>query len=834
MTVAIAHRRTARRETDVGSMIPYSTHVDEHVVRTRAGDYVQTLQLSGLGFECADDEDMNHWHEGLNALWRNIASPHWAVWTHVVRRRQVPRPSSRRASGFAGQLQAHYERSLDERQLMGNELYLSLVYRPQPTAAGAMALGVLKRTQPAGGRFEMHDSLEECAKKRQEVLAALDAYDPRPLGLYREGPHLYSSLLEFYGLLVNAEWQRVPLPRVPLHEALATTRPLFGGESMEYRLPTATRLSAFLGIQSYPTPTLPGMFNNLLSAPFSFVLTQSFTFLPKATSLELMSRQLRRMTAAADLAVSQAEELKTALDDLASHRFVLGDQHFTLQVMAEPFDGVHEADGPPRLKRLNDHVAQARFLLSECGMTVAREDLALEGAFWGQLPGNFQYRTRKAPITSRNFAAMSGFHNHPTGRAEGNHWGEALATFVTSAHSPHAFSLHASDPRARDGGSRKDVGHIACIGPVGTGKTTLLGFLVAMLTRFGASQVVFDKDEGLHILIRGLGGAYLPLRNGRPTGCNPLQLDPTGANVAFLKQWLHRLVVRPGAAELSARQQEDVDHALHGTLALPRHVRRLSRLVEFLDPTDPEGVHARLRPWCTHLGGDLGWVFDNVQDDIVGLLEQQTLVGFDVTDFLDNPMVRDPMSMYLFHLVNRLVDGRRLVVWADEFAKLLADPSFANFSKDGLEGWRKKEAALCVFTQSASHVLDSSIARAIVEQTPTKIFFPNPAADHDEYTRGFNLTEREFKLVKETLQPGSRSFLIKQNHSSVVATLDLRGFDAELAVISGRTSNVELMKTLIEQHGPSPDDWLPAFMQAATGRTNTDASLQLILQGGPG
>ena len=55
-----------------------------------------------------------------------------------------------------------------------------------------------------------------------------------------------------------------------------------------------------------------------------------------------------------------------------------------------------------------------------------------------------------------------------------------------------------------------------------------------------------------------------------------------------------------------------------------------------------------------------------------------------------------------------------------------------------------------------------------------------------EYIEGFGLTEREFKLIKEQLEPGSRMFLVKQGHHSVVCQLDLKGFDAELAVISGR------------------------------------------------
>ena len=198
-----------------------------------------------------------------------------------------------------------------------------------------------------------------------------------------------------------------------------------------------------------------------------------------------------------------------------------------------------------RLKALNDHVALARSLLADTGMLVAREDLALEAAFWAQLPGNFPHRPRKAPITSRNFAAMAPFHNYPTGRATGNHWGDALSLFVTSARSPYHFSLHASDPLDPNGGSRRDTGHTLICGPTGSGKTVFIGFLIAMLDRQGVTQVVFDKDRGLEILVRALGGEYLPLRNGVPTGFNPLQLPITPTNVEFLKAWLRSLSSGP-------------------------------------------------------------------------------------------------------------------------------------------------------------------------------------------------------------------------------------------------------------------------------------------------
>jgi type IV secretion system protein VirB4 len=61
------------------------------------------------------------------------------------------------------------------------------------------------------------------------------------------------------------------------------------------------------------------------------------------------------------------------------------------------------------------------------------------------------------------------------------------------------------------------------------------------------------------------------------------------------------------------------------------------------------------------------------------------------------------------------------------------------------------------------------------------------------------------------MAPGSRRFLVKQGQNSVVAELNLKGFDDELAVISGTTDNVNLMTQIIEQHGDDPAVWLPIF-----------------------
>ena len=184
--------------------------------------------------------------------------------------------------------------------------------------------------------------------------------------------------------------------------------------------------------------------------------------------------------------------------------------------------------------------------------------------------------------------------------------------------------------------------------------------------------------------------------------------------------------------------------------------------------------------------------------------------------FSINALTRSPVTLYLFHVIRSLLDGRRFVCWMDEFWRLLADPAFESFAKDGPKTWRKLNAVMAVATQSASDVLESRISRTIIEQTPTKILFPNPDANAAEYIEGFGLSGREFKLIKEQLEPGSRRFLVKQGHYSVVCELDLKGFDAELKVISGRASSVEELHRIMAKTGPDPARWLPEFMASTS------------------
>ena len=227
--------KAVRRERGLASEIPYTAHVAEAVVKTRHGDYVQVFRLAGASFETADDAQLNDWHERLNGLWRNIARENVALWTHIIRRREPLILQNRHAPGFAHDLAAKYHARLAGETLMVNEITLALVYRPAAGVAVGAASRFFARTRPDEARLELKDSLEACEKLGETLQSALARYEPQRLGIYEARSRRYSSLLEFLSFLVNAERSSVPLPRAPLGGILATTRPLFGFETIEYR-----------------------------------------------------------------------------------------------------------------------------------------------------------------------------------------------------------------------------------------------------------------------------------------------------------------------------------------------------------------------------------------------------------------------------------------------------------------------------------------------------------------------------------------------------------------------------------------------------------------------
>jgi len=775
------------REKPAGAHLPYARHVDPHTIRLRDGLLMQTIRLGGLLFETADSEELNYRAELRDAMLRALGSSRFAVYHHLVRRPAAIGMEAEQPDNFSEWLDTRWKARFDERQLYVNELFVTIVRRPLQGRVGIFEQLTGWASRSSGRDAErLATDRHALDNAREAMVAALGHYDPHLLSTYETPDGERSEPLEFLSWLCNHDMRPVGMPNGDLGHHIPARRVSFGQDTLELAPagPLPRSFAAMVSIKDWPGRTMPGMFDELARLPFAFDLTQSFALVERREALSRMNLVLRRMQSAEDEALSLRDELTIAKDEVAAGRAGFGEHHTTIAIHADD------------QQALDANVAEVIALMADLGITAVREDLALEPAFWAQFPGNFRYIARRGLVSTTNFASLASLHNFSVGKPRGNHWGDAVTFFETTAAGPYFFNFH-----------QNDLGNFTVIGPSGSGKTVVLNFLLAQARKFHPRIVFFDKDRGAELFVRAIGGSYDRLAPGDPSGLNPLQLPDTMTNRAFLSEWLSIL-----AGGLDAAEHEQVREAVDTNFAQPENRRRLRYLVElFRGGGRPraDDLYSRLRPWWGD--GNRAWLFDNEKDTTD--LEQET-VGFDMTAILDDPVCRTPAMLYFFHRVEERLDGTPAIVVVDEGWKALDDDVFVRRIKDWEKTIRKRNGIVGFATQSAQDALESRIASAIIEQAATQIFMINPKARAEDYINGFGLSRHEFDLVR-TLPDSSHCFLIRHGKESVVARLDLTGENDLLTILSGRESTVRLFDRIVQEKGDDPKRWIPALLGEA-------------------
>jgi type IV secretion system protein VirB4 len=790
------------REQRAGEHLPYARLLDAHTVQLRDGSLLQCLHLAGLGFETADVDELNLRQQAREAALRAIADSRLVVHHHVLRRRAAVTLPACHDDPVCALIDQRWRAHTGDGRLFVNELFVSLRRRPSRGKTGwaeRLLTGLRDGVGGAARQQQLQRELRELEAAREALLVALQPYGARLLGEYDSAHGRCSEPLEMLSALFNGELRPMLVPPGgDLGHHLPYRRISFGLQALERGGPAARRdFAAMLSFKEYPPQAMPGMFDALLRLPHELLLSESFAFVERQLGQERIALALRRQRAAEEDSASLRHGLVQAKDDLSAGRSVFGEHRLQLQVRADS------------LPALDAAVADCAAALADLGAVVVREDSSLEPAFWAQFPGNDGYAARSALVSSGAFAGLASLHGFPLGQADGNHWGEAVTVLESTAATPYFFNFH-----------RGDLGNFTVIGPSGSGKTVVLNFLAAQAQKWQPRLALFDKDRGAEIFIRAIGGGYAALRAGSATGFNPLQLADTPGNRAFLRRWVARLLCAPGQ-QLDADEEAIVAAAVDANYDQQPQYRRLRWFAELLAGRrrpQPGDLAARLAPW--HGDGEHAWLFDHAHDRLDATVP---VLGFDMTELLDLPVLRTPAMMYLFHRIEERLDGSPAMIIIDEGWKALDDEVFAAHIRDWMKTLRKRNAIVGFGTQSARDALDSRVASAIIEQAATQLFMPNPRARAADYCEGFGLSAQEFELVR-SLPAGTHCFLVKHGNDSVVVRLDLSAMPELLTVLSGREASVRQLDALRAECGDARQCWWPALTGAPWPATTTEAA----------
>ena len=777
------------KEARAGDRLPYARLVDESTLLLRDGSLMTALQVPGLLFETEDSEALNAHAATREVMLRSTLDARFVMYHHVIRRRVEVDLDAAFPDPLSRHIDARWQERLGSGSLFINDQFITLIRRPARGKAGWVerTAKAWKKKGKGGSEVEVDPKdLRSLRAAATGLAASLSAYGAQPLGDYA-GPNgtTNNELLELLSALYNGEMRPVRRPGddVDIGHMLPYRRVSFGLDALEQRGSGAPDFSTILGLKEYPEATTPGLLDALLRLPYEMIVSESYAPQERQTARERMDLAIRRLKSADEEAAAERGDMLAARDALGAGSVGFGDHHLTVLV--------RERD----LARLDDAAAACAAAISDTGAIAVREDTNLEPSFWGQFPGNEGYLVRRALISSANMASFGSLHGFALGKPDGNHWGEAVTLLQTTSSTPFFFNFH-----------HGDLGNFSVIGPSGSGKTVVMNFLAAQAQKFKPRTVLFDKDRGAELFIRGIGGRYDSIRSGEPTGFNPLALPDTPGNRGFLRDWLSVMLKAEGPEE-DAIIATAVDAAYHNDGSL-RRLRHFKELLSGARRPQPGDLADRLAAWIGD--GEHGWLFDNAEDR---LDLSARVLGFDMTALLENPKLRTPTMMYLFHRIEERLDGDPTMILIDEGWKALDDEIFAARIRDWLKTLRKRNALVGFATQSARDALESRISTALVEQTATMIFMPNSRARPEDYCDGFGLTQHELALIR-TLPAHSRCFLIRQPDASVVVRLDLSGAPEVLTVLSGRESAVRRLDLLRSAVGDAPADWFPTLTGA--------------------
>jgi type IV secretion system protein VirB4 len=786
-------------ERSAAHYLPYiGHHPTATTVLLEDGSLLAMGRLRGVPHELAAASERNAAAKFLNSLWRQIADDTITLGIHLVRFRktdQLPTPVF--GNDFARRFdQAYRQHILDE--VFENAWFLSLVISPR------LPMGNQKQSGREWARLVAHFRKTKVANDPYRLAAledlwmsitrTLEGYNVRRLGVRESGGLLFSEIAEALRLILYCQYLPVGLTDGPLGSAIYTDRAVF--ERRHYRLlhPGGVRYGAIFGLREYMSATRPGMFDALLPLRMPLVLSQSFGYLPRQLAIQRLTRKQNQMVGSSDRAYAQIADIDNALSEVAGSEVARGMHHLSLAVYAETYPG------------LEMNAGEAQSALSTSGSVISQESLGIEAAFFAQLPGNLDWRTRPGVISTRNLAHFADFGTFPEGGSEGR-WGPAIMRFRTVGHTAYDYLPHAGDSG--------DVGMTLISGVTGSGKTTWLMSVLAMFDQsLGEDGVIFffDRDRGGELLVRAVGGNYLEIRAGEPSGLAPLRgLQNTPADREFLERWVKALITLDGHGPLPPQDDARISRGIRAIMRMPPELRSLEGLREFLGRRDQHGAGPRIERWCR--GTALGWAFDGEEDEITitpRMMAGTRMFGFDLTSIFDNDEVIAPAAQYLLHRIGGVIDGRRAVVSLDECQAYMPHERFREMTDNFIRRGRKNNTVVFLGTQHPEDLMVGNFGTVIIEDVLTKIFFRNDTASEEVYRGQLKLTEGEYRAITEQILPGSRQCLLKRPNGSVIIDFDLSPMREFVAVLSGRANTVRYGERLREQ---SPTNWVDIFMQ---------------------
>jgi type IV secretion system protein VirB4 len=778
-------REYRNRADRLADHVPWAALVAPGVVLNKDGSFMRVLAFRGPDLESATDAELVAAAARANNVLKRFGTG-WALFFEADRvaapgypRSAFPDPLSwlvdrERQASFEGE-GSHFE----------SRYYLTLTWLAPADAQAGAERAFVDREEPSEGR-DWRQALGAFIAETDRALDLFAGFMPEIRALDDN-----ETLTYLHGT-VSTRRHRVAMPETPMYlDGLVADTPLTGGLEPRlggYHLRTVTVLG-------FPALSRPGILDALNHHAFAYRWVTRFIALDRVTATKSLTK-IRRQWFNKRKSVTQLlrevmyNQPVELTDSDADNKVV--DADLALQALG----GDHVGFGyltatitvsDPSREAAEHKIRAVERTVNELGFTCIREGINAVEAWLSSLPGQVYANVRQPMIHTLNLAHLMPLSAVWAGPAANAHLGgPPLLHAQTSGSTPFRLSTHIGD-----------VGHLLIVGPTGAGKSVLLALMALQYRRYGQAQIyIFDKGWSARAAVLGMGGAHhalgMPASDDQPVlAFQPLRRIGGAGERAWAHEWLIGLLEHENV--VPTPEIKDMLWSALGSLAsAPEGERTLTGLSLLLQSN---ALKAALQPFT--LEGPFGPLLDAAEDNLA-LAEVQC---FETEALMGMPGAVMPVLTYLFHRLEERFDGRPTLLVLDEAWLFLDNPVFAARIREWLKVLRKKNVSVVFATQSLADIADSSIAPAIVESCPQRIFLPNDRAVEPQAASAyakFGLNARQIELVARAIP--KQEYYLQSRRGNRLFELGLEAVALRMCAASDPASQATI-EAILSEHG---------------------------------
>ncbi|NMN03890.1 MULTISPECIES: conjugal transfer protein TrbE [unclassified Novosphingobium] len=776
-------REYRSRAATLPDFLPWAALVAPGVVLNKDGALQRTLRFRGPDLDSATPAELVAVTARLNNVLRRLGSG-WALFVEAQRFPALAYPDSRFPDPVSALVdRERAEQFREEAAHFESGYFLTLLWLPPAEAATRAENWLFEgqaKLQAGAGEW-----LRTFIDRTDRLLGLIEGFMPEAAWL-DDG-----ETLTYLHSCISTRRHRVRVPEVPAYlDAILPDESLTGGLEPrlgEHHLRTLT-------INGFPSATFPGLLDELNRQSFAYRWCCRAIMLDKTDAARVMSRIRRqwfakRKSVAAIVKEVMTNEASVLMDSDAANK--AADADLALQELGADHAGLAYVttsltvwDRDPGLAA--ERLRQVEKVIQGRDFACTSERMNALETWLGSLPGHVYANVRQPPVSTQNLAHMLPLSAVWAGPPDDAHLGDApLFLAKTEGSTPFRFALHVGD-----------VGHTLVVGPTGAGKSVLLALMALQFRRYRDNQIfAFDFGGSIRAAALAMGGDWQDLGGALHADDAGVALQPLSgiddpAERAWAAEWLAAVLGGEGVV-LDPSAKDHLWSALTSLASAPVAERTLTGLAVLLQS---QQLKQALLPFC--VGGPWGRLLDAEAEQ----LGQASVQAFE-TEGLVGAGAAAAVLSYLFHRIERRLDGRPTLIIIDEGWLVLDHPAFAAQLREWLKTLRKKNASVVFATQSLADIERSSIAPAIIESCPTRIFLPNERAAEPQiqavYER-FGLNARQIEILSRATP--KRDYYCQSRRGNRLFELGLGEVALAFTAASSKTDQAKISQ-MIAEHG---------------------------------